>query len=261
MSIVDHTKNIIEVDNISFAYDQQRVLDHVTVNIHQGDYLGIIGPNGAGKTTLLKIMLGLLTPTSGSVSLFGTPVNDFHQWSRIGYVPQKILNFDPQFPATIEEVVSMGLYGKKGLFHWLNNQDIHAVKTALQHVELWDFRKRRIGDLSSGQQQRAFIARAIVGNPDIIFLDEPTAGVDTKTQEEFYHLLKKLNHELNMTLVLVSHEILVVARETTEVACINHSLIYHGSPKEFIEGNMLSRLYGEHIKVVAHDHNYGTVRI
>lgn len=261
MSNVDHTKNIIEVMDVSFSFNTQPVLSHISLNIHQGDYLGVIGPNGSGKTTLLKIMLGLLKPSSGSISLFGTPLSDFRSWSRIGYVPQKTLNFDPLFPATVEEVVSMGLYGKKGLFHLLQSEDQKEVKTALDHVQLWEYRKRRIGDLSGGQQQRAFIARALVGKPDVMFLDEPTAGVDLKTQEEFYRLLKKVNQELNITLVLVSHEVDIVARETTEVACINHTLMYHGSPKEFIEGNMLSSLYGKSVKMVMHDHSYGTVSV
>jgi zinc transport system ATP-binding protein len=261
MSNVDHTKNIIEVKDLSFSYHQQVVLERIGLNIHQGDYLGIIGPNGGGKTTLLKIMVGLLQPNEGSVLLFGTPISDFHDWSRIGYVPQKILNFDPQFPVTISEVVSMGLFGKKGLFHWLNTKDMKEVQNTLERVGLWNYRNHRIGDLSGGQQQRAFIARALVGKPDILFLDEPTAGVDIKAQEEFYRLLKKINQELNITLVLVSHEIDIVARETTEVACINRSLRYHGTPKEFIEGNMLSTLYGRNIKMVMHDHSYGTVSV
>lgn len=254
MQIADHTHNIIQVKDISFTSGNRLILDRITLNIHRGDYLGIIGPNGAGKTTLLKVMLGLLKPTSGSISLFGTDLNKFHEWSKIGYVPQKILDFDTQFPATAAEVVAMGLYGKKGLFHGLNQQDRKAVDTALNHVEMLAFKSRRIGDLSGGQQQRIFIARAIVANPEIIFLDEPTAGVDAKAQEQFYILLRRLNQTLNLTLVLVSHEIDIVARETTEVACINQSLIYHGSPKEFIEGDMLRRLYGGTIKVVPHHH-------
>lgn len=254
MSIVDHTKNIIEVKDVSFSTGNRQILENISLNIHLGDYLGIIGPNGAGKTTLLKIMLGLIPPTSGSISLFGTDINKFNNWSKIGYVPQKILNFDPQFPVTAEEVVAMGLFGKKGLFHGLNNKDKKAVETALDHVELTSFRNRRIGDLSGGQQQRVFIARAIVAEPEVIFLDEPTAGVDANAQEQFYELLRRLNQTLNLTLILVSHEIDIVARETTEVACINQSLIYHGSPKEFIEGDMLRKVYGKTIKIVPHHH-------
>jgi zinc transport system ATP-binding protein len=155
----------------------------------------------------------------------------------------------------------MGLFGKIGLFHWRNTHDNKDIQTALEHVELWNIRNTRIGDLSQGQQQRAFIARALVGKPEVLFLDEPTTGVDIQTREEFYKLLKKINHELHITLILVSHEIDIVTRETTEVACINHSLMYHGTPKEFVEENILPTIYGNNIKMLRHDHNYGTVSV
>lgn len=254
MSDIDHSHNIIEINQVSFSYDHDLTLDDITFNIHQGDYLGIIGPNGGGKTTLLKIMIGLLSPLKGSVKLFGQDIKHFKEWNRIGYVPQKLVSMDAQFPATVEEVVSMGLFGKKGLFHFLTADDNNFVNESLRHVDMEQYKTRRIGDLSSGQQQRVFIARALVAKPDVLFLDEPTTGVDIKAQEQFYLLLKKLNRDLNITLVLVSHEIDIVAQETTEVACINRSLIYHGSPKEFINSNMLASVYGKNVKIVAHHH-------
>lgn len=251
---IDHTKNIIEVHNLSFAYGDTPVLKDINLTVHQGDYLGIIGPNGSGKTTLLKVMLGLLKPASGKIKLFGSDCLCFKEWSKLGYVPQKAINFDPLFPATVHEVVAMGRYGKKGLFRRLNKEDEIIIEKSLRQVEMFDFKDRLIGDLSSGQQQRIFIARALAGEPEVIFLDEPTVGVDVKTQEQFYALLKRLNQEFGLTLVLISHDIDVIANEVTELACINQTLIYHGEPKEFIKGDYLQKLYGKNIRQILHDH-------
>lgn len=251
---VDHTKNIIEVNNVSFAYSEEVILKDITLNIHQGDYVGLIGPNGGGKTTLLKIMLGLLKPKQGTVKLFGQPIEKFNNWSKIGYVPQKAVNFDVKFPATVQEVVMMGRYGKRGLFHRITQEDKQVVQKVLEQVDMLDFNNRLIGDLSGGQQQRVFIARALATEPEVVFLDEPTVGVDVQTQEHFYDLLKKLNTQLNLTLVLVSHDIDVIAHEATELACINQNLVYHGTPKEFIKGDYIKNLYGKEVKFILHDH-------
>lgn len=248
------TKNIIEIQNVSFAYGSNLVLKDITLTVHHGDYLGVIGPNGSGKTTLLKVMLGLLKPLTGDVHMFGVPLADFKDWSKLGYVPQKAINFDPLFPATVYEVVAMGRYGKAGLLHRLTKADDSIIQQALRQVEMLEHKDRLIGDLSSGQQQRVFIARALAGEPDVIFLDEPTVGIDVKTQEQFYALLKQLNQQLGLTLILVSHDIDVIANEVTELACINQTLIYHGEPKQFVTGDYIQKLYGKSIRQILHDH-------
>lgn len=251
---VDHSKNIIELTHISFAYDRDPVLRDVSFAIHEGDYLGIIGPNGSGKTTLLQIILGLLSASAGEVKLFGIPLHKFQDWHKLGYISQKAIQFDPLFPITVEEVVAMGRFGKRGLLRRLGKRDGELIQQALTQVEMWEYRNRLIGELSSGQQQRVFIARALAGEPQVIFLDEPTVGVDVKAQEHFYALLKRLNRDLSITLVVVSHDIDVIAHEVTEVACINQTLIYHGEPREFIKGDYLQKLYGENLHMISHDH-------
>jgi zinc transport system ATP-binding protein len=143
---IDHTKNIIEIKNISFGYTEEEILKNITLNIHQGDYVGMIGPNGGGKTTLLKIMVGLLKPQKGEVRLFGTPLRKFKQWSKIGYVPQKAINFDIKFPATVEEVVLMGRFAKRGLLRRVTREDKKKVAKVLEQVDMLAFRKRLIGD-------------------------------------------------------------------------------------------------------------------
>src|SRR5476651_302866 len=215
---LDHKKNIIELINVSFSYQNEEVVKDVSLTVHKGDYLGIVGPNGGGKSTLLKIILGLLTPTKGKVLLFGQDLKKFKDWSKFGYISQQVAHIDSSFPMNVEEIVTMGRYARLGLFHFPMKKDREAVKKALEQVGMWDFRKRLIGDLSGGQQQRVFIARALAGEPEIIVLDEPTVGVDEKTQKQFYTLLQSLNNNLNLTLLLVSHELDMVAHEATEIA-------------------------------------------
>lgn len=255
MPSVDHAKKIVELRDVSFAYGAASVLKDINLDIHQGDYLGIIGPNGAGKTTLLKIMLGILTPDTGTVKLFGVSIDSFRDRSKIGYVPQKTAAIDSNFPASVEEVVLMGRYAKRGLFHSVTDEDRELTRTALREVGMLGQRARLIGDLSGGQQQRVFIARALVCRPEIIFLDEPTIAVDQKTQDEFYSLLRSLNRESGLTLVLVSHDIAVITREVMHIACIDTTLTYLGSPQEFLIHGRLPSIQGQRIEMIPHHHN------
>lgn len=233
---VDHKTSIIELEHVSFSYDGRHdVLTDVSLQVHRGDYLGLIGPNGAGKTTLLRIMLGLLIPSRGTVKLFGKSPHDFKAWDKIGYVPQKATAFDSNFPATVLEVVLMGRTAKRGLFKFVRDEDRTAAKKALGEVGMFDYKDVLIGDLSGGQQQRVFIARALVTEPEVVFLDEPTVGVDTGAKKEFYDLLQKLNKEFDLTLILISHDMEVVTKEAMHVAYINKNLVYHGLPQELLK--------------------------
>lgn len=254
---MNNSRNIVEVENVSFSYTNKQddeVLSNVNLKIHQGNYLGIIGPNGGGKTTLLKLMLGLLKLSSGSIKIFGQDVGQFKDWSKIGYIPQKVTNFDTNFPATVSEVVAMGRYAKRGMLHQPNQEDTDQVKKAISEVSMQDFADRLIGQLSGGQQQKAFIARALVSEPEIIFLDEPTTGIDQKAQEDFYNLLRSLNKDKGITLVVVSHDIDVVAQEVTEIAFINKTLIYDGSPQKFNPGKFAD-FYGRGVQFIKHTHH------
>jgi zinc transport system ATP-binding protein len=235
MPHVNHNENIIEADHISFSYSGHEVLHDITLTVHRGDYLGIVGGNGAGKTTLIKILLGLLKPSSGTIKLFGQEISRFKDWAKIGYVPQKATNFDVNFPATVEEVVLMGRYSRRGLFKSMTGEDRHKAKEALEHVEMWQYRDRLIGDLSGGQQQRVFIARALAGNPEVVILDEPTVGIEQEIKAEFYTLLRKLNRELRLTVVLITHDIESMSKEAMHVACIDHTLFFHNSVDEYFK--------------------------
>ena len=253
---VDHTKNIIEIKNVSFGYNSnEEILKDITFDVHKGDYLGIVGSNGAGKTTLLKLILRLLPLSSGSVKIFGKDIKQFKDWSRIGYVPQKATNFDVNFPATVKEVVEMARFAKRGLFHRTTGEDKIMVEKSLRQVNMWGYKDRLIGDLSGGQQQRIFIARALAGEPEIIFLDEPTTGVDKKSQDDFYNILRELNKNLDLTLVLVTHDVERITKEAMHIACIDHTLVCHTSPEEFLKESELLDISGQKIKIITPHHH------
>lgn len=236
MHNLTHAENIIEVDDVTFGFGpHEPVLDNVSLAVHRGDYLGIVGPNGGGKTTLIRCLLGLAKPQLGVIKLFGQDLAKFHDWQKIGYVPQKATAVDQNFPVTVENVVTMGTYAKRGLFRPVRTTDRKKAHQALVHVDMQSFKHRLIGDLSGGQQQRVMIARALASEPEVIILDEPTVGVDAATQKQFYDLLRKLNRDLNLTLVLVSHDLDIIATEATEAAYINRTISYYPTPADVLK--------------------------
>ena len=255
----DHTKNIIEVDDVSFFYGDQPVLEKVTLNIHEGDYLALIGPNGAGKTTLLKIMIGLLKPAAGRIRLFDRDIRDFKDHFKIAYVPQQTDRFDLNFPLTAYEVVALGRYGRLGIGRRLEMADKEAVRGALEQVGLWEQRDRLIGELSGGQKQRIFIARALAGEPRVIFLDEPARGLDHSSQEELYQILGALNRDQGITLVLVSHDIAKITTEAMHIACLDRSLVCHDSPADFLRHSDSVKILGTTARIIGpHHHDFHT---
>lgn len=197
---------IIELDNITFAYDGQNVLQDLNVTILQRDFAGLIGANGAGKTTLLRLIVGLLQPLSGDIRLFGQSIKQFDEWDRIGYVPQKH-SLNPQFPASVREVVLSGLYTRKRWLKRLRSEDHHKAEEAMHALGIEQLADKRIGQLSGGQQQRVFLARAIINNPELLILDEPFTGVDEATQQSFFHILRHMHQHHNITFLMVSHDL------------------------------------------------------
>ncbi|WP_270179304.1 metal ABC transporter ATP-binding protein [Alkalihalobacillus sp. CinArs1] len=253
--------NMVDATNVSFHYGDRYVLEDVSFTVPKGAFVGLVGPNGSGKSTLIKIILGLLKPQKGQVHLLGNQVNKFQQWSKVGYVSQKANSFNSGFPASVFEVVSMGLTSKLGLFKFMNAKHKKAVYDALALVGMEAYSDRNIGELSGGQQQRVFIARALVSDPDFLILDEPTVGVDAGSTSEFYNLLGRLNKENGITLLLVTHDIGTITDKVTHVACLNRTLHFHGETEEFEQFNEsdLSDFYGHHVHVLNHDHGHGGV--
>jgi len=251
---VAHSEALIAIDNISFNYGNTKVLNQVTFPIRSGDFLAIIGPNGSGKTTLIKIILGLLTPTQGHIRIFGEENTAFTGWEKLGYVPQKATHVDPFFPASVKEVVEMGLVSSRKFPGTRKREDENRIQKALRQVGLEEHTNSRIGKLSGGQQQRVFIARAIVNQPLILFLDEPTTGVDAETQERFYDMLDKLNTKEAITIVLVTHDIGVVNKHVNQVACLNQILQYHGSHEEFCQSDIFKKMLNDGHHIISHQH-------
>lgn len=228
--------HIVEIQNLDFSYNGQRVLRDVNLFLKPQDFMAMIGPNGGGKTTLLKLMLGLLSAENGSVRILGkTPQEASH---RVGYVPQDI-HINKNFPVSALDVVLMGkLKPGKGRFRH-SRQDRIAALQALEQVEMEKYRDRRINELSGGQIQRVLVARALVTEPELLFLDEPTTSIDTKGQNEFYLLLKELNDQI--TIIIVSHDLMVISGFVKSVACVNKRLHYHGHAE--LTGEMIEMMY------------------
>ena len=194
---------VIKVENLTFEYKDNAVLKNVNFKLYKGDFLGIIGANGAGKSTLIKLILNLLTPDSGNIELFGT---DFAKArKKIGYVPQKANSFNTDFPATVKEVVRANLFAEKGLFKPYTKKDDEKVNTALELVGMTQYRDKLIGSLSGGEQQRVFIARALVREPELLLMDEPTVGIDAKSVRDIMDIIKKLNRD-GMTIIMTNHD-------------------------------------------------------
>ncbi len=245
-------KNCIEVNNVSFSYNGQSVLDNISFSVNTGEYLGIIGPNGGGKTTLIKIILGLLKPDTGTVRIFGQDIKEFKERSLIGYVPQRISQV--AFPATVKEVIETGRTARIGLFKRHSRDDERAVEKAMEVAGITHLRYRLIEDLSGGERQRVFIARALSAEPKILILDEPSVGVDLASQEQFYTFIQNLNQEFGLTILFISHDIDVIAHEVKCLLCLNKNLVCHGLPREFLKGEYMEKLYGKKVKFILHGH-------
>lgn len=251
------SSSIIRLENIHYAYGDKIILKNINLNITEGMFMGLVGPNGGGKTTLIKIILGLLTPQQGNIYLLDKPIESFKDWNRIGYVSQKANTFNKGFPATVFEVVSMGLTAKVGYLNFFKKRHKKRVLEAIRQVDMEKYAYENVGNLSGGQQQRVFIARALVSDPKLLILDEPTVGIDYQNVERFYDLLNKLNTEQNITLLLVTHDTGAMTKHATEVVCLNQSLHFHGATSAYTElsQEQLSEIYGHPVQVIVHDHD------
>jgi len=247
---------LIKVTSLSYQIAGNLLLDNLNFEIHRGEYVGILGPNGGGKTTLMKLLLGLQKPTSGTVELYGVPVHKFKEKYKIGYVPQRLTAGTPNLPATVEEVIISGLTAKLGPFRSPKPQDRLAVAEAVELCAIGHLLKKSIIGLSGGERQRVFIARSLAAGPEILLLDEPVTGVDIAAQERFYQFIAKLNQDLKLTLLFVSHDLGVIAGQVSTLLCLNKTLICHGPPDQALDSTLLSQLYGEATQPHLHHHHH-----
>ncbi|MFO7754326.1 MAG: ABC transporter ATP-binding protein [Desulfobacteraceae bacterium] len=227
---------VVKMENVCFSYNGNPVLEDVNLVIGKGDLLAVIGPNGGGKTTLLKLIMGFLKPDSGRISVMGRQPSRVA--AQIGYVPQNV-HINNSFPITVMDVVLMGRLGIDGKLRRFSGKSRKKAYQALEQMDIAGYAESKIGHLSAGQRQRVLIARALVTEPALMLLDEPTASIDTGGQVEFYKLLNRMDRD--MTVVVVSHDLLVISNYVQSVACVNRTLHYHDD--SVVTGNMLDTMY------------------
>ncbi len=243
---------LLEARDLACGYQGQSIFNGLNFKLHQGQFSGLVGPSGSGKTTLLKSLLGIVQPRQGQVYYQGQPAFNGKGKStkrilpKVGYVPQ-VETVDWSFPVTAAEVVMMGRYRRRAPFKaawpWPSKQDREIAGQLLARVGAADVSDRAIGELSGGQQQRVFLARALVGNPDLVLLDEPTSSADIQTQHELLHLLWDLNDQ-GVSILLSTHDLNSVATHLPWVVCFNHGIIAEGKPLDVLTSDTLSRTFG-----------------
>lgn len=242
----------IEVNNLSFAYGKTQVLENVNLAIEEHDFVAIIGPNGGGKSTLMRLIVGLLKPKSGNVRLFGEKVPT--RRVAVGYVPQNT-NRNVEFPITVAECVALGRLGL--------SPKSPEVASALARVKMEGYEARRLGELSGGERQRVLIARSLVCNPRILFLDEPSNNIDAAGQESLYKMLDEFSQ--TMTIVVVTHDLMALSHRIKSIVCVNRSVHYHEGSS--LTEDMITHTYGCEVDLIAHgvphrvlgthDHSHG----
>jgi zinc transport system ATP-binding protein len=244
---------VVELRDIGVKYPNGVIaLEGITLDVSNLDLIALIGPNGAGKSTLLKVILGLIKPTSGTIKLFGS--EDLTQNLKyVGYVPQSAQARDPNLPFTVFETVILGRTPQAGLFHRVGASDTQKVEETLKLFGIFDLKDRRIGQLSGGQAQRVFLAKAMVAEPKLLLLDEPTSGVDTSSKTEFYSMLERLNKEKGITVILSSHDVGVITKIANRVLCINRAQFFCGENADFQASTELHRVYDHPVEIMDHD--------
>ncbi|MBF0406920.1 MAG: metal ABC transporter ATP-binding protein [Candidatus Riflebacteria bacterium] len=239
---------VIEFKEVFFSYQKNPVLHNVNLSVREKDFTCLVGPNGGGKTTILKLVLGLIHPNSGTISIFGSKPSKVS--SMLGYVPQHA-KYDARFPVNVLDVVLMGCLGPSRIWGKYSREDRENAKKTLEDVGMADFQTRQFSELSGGQRQRVLVARALVSEPKLLLLDEPTANIDIHGSEYLYDMLQKLNNR--MTIVMVSHDLGFVSQYVKSVICIRGEAVVH--PTSQITGDTIKEMYGVDIRLIRHDHN------
>jgi len=247
---------IISIKNLNYTVGEQKILTNISFDINQGEYVALLGPNGGGKSTLIKLILGLLTPTSGEIEILSIKQKRFKEYYKIGYVPQNVSLFDSNFPLSVYETVALGLSSQKPWFSFLTKRDKEKIDSVLDRVDITNLQDKNLSQLSGGQRQRVMIARALVSQPKILILDEPSTGVDIASQEKFYQFLKRLNIEQNLTIIFITHDLGIIVDDVTNVLAVNQTMIFKGTSKEILSCESVSELYGTKSHIIGHhSHN------
>ena len=246
---------VVRTESLCCSYRVGLVLEDISITVEAGDYVGIVGPNGSGKSTLVQSLIGLVAISAGSASLFGVPHDKFSAWGRIGYLPQSLRLLNQIFPATVAETVGLGLLSRKRFPRKMTRSDWECVDTTLESLAISDLRSKLIGELSGGQQQRVLLARALVNNPELLILDEPTAALDPETRERFYSLIADVNRSSGVTVLLVTHDTGAIGQHATKMLYLDKRVLFYGSFDEFCASEDMSALFGVHSQhLMCHRH-------
>ncbi|MGD0231638.1 MAG: metal ABC transporter ATP-binding protein [Syntrophorhabdales bacterium] len=245
---------VVSVRDLTFSYEARDVLTNISFSVEAGDYVGLVGPNGSGKSTLIRLILGLETPGSGAVSLFGRTPSQLREWQKVGYLPQKNAALNRFFPATVKEIVALGLVPKRKGSPARDNQK--ALRRALELMDIVDIRDRLIGELSGGQQQRVLLARALVKRPELLILDEPTIAVDPEIRERFLALLTEVNQKEQVTVLLVTHDTASIGKYAKKLLYLDREIIFYGGFDEFCISSEMTKLFGAFTQhLICHRHD------
>lgn len=242
MPVKKEHQSVYDVRDLGFSYGETSVFDHVTFRVQSGEVLGIVGPNGGGKTTLLELLLGILRPAHGVILLNGRPLDRSFAEAVIGYVPQRLQRIDPDFPATVQEVLSASL----------PNYDEMRIAEVLASLGITHLRNRLFGQLSGGERQRVLIAAALVRKPSVLLLDEPTSAIDDLAKNTFSQLIKQLK-EQGIAIIIVTHDLDLVADDADTLLCVNRRIVCHGETRHILKTTDLAAAFGRS----AHTHNHG----
>ena len=245
-------QSIVSLQNVSAGYENNPVFVHLSLELPKGQFAGIIGPTGSGKTTLLNTILGVHLPYSGCVLIDGQPASKVRSGT-IGFVPQ-LETIDWSFPVTVEQIILMGLYTSRTYVPWTTRNEKQQVAKLASQLGIQDILKHHIRNISGGQQQRAFLARALINNPKLLVLDEPTSGVDMRTQHDVLHLLRDLNSE-GISIIITTHDLNSVAAHLPWVICFNKSVIASGKPQEVLSEHILEQTYGGNLMIIRQGSN------
>lgn len=247
---------MLSVEQLSFRYNSVEVLNDISFSADAGDYIGLVGPNGSGKTTVIKIILGLIQQEKGTVTLFGSDASAFKDRHKIGYLPQKATHFNPHFPATVKEIVSLGLFSKMRFPKRITKDDEAVIYEAMEMADVLDISDALIGELSGGQQQRVLVARSVVNKPELLILDEPTTALDPEAREHFFKVLYELNLKKNVTVILVTHDIASIGKYASKLLYLDKKVIFYGSFEDFCLSENMTHYFGEFSQhLICHRHD------
>jgi len=247
---------IVDVENLFIRYGRTEAVRDVSFKIEKGDFIGLVGPNGSGKTTLAKAILGLLPVSSGKILLFGQPQEIFSDFSKIGYLPQKQTGINSLFPATVEEVVSLGLLSTKRAPKIVTRKDNRKVAEILNTLQIAPLKNKMLSELSGGEQQRVLLARALVSKPELLIFDEPSTALDPESRNQFFELAQKMNKEDKTTIILITHDTGYIGKYANKLLYIDRKLIFFGKISDFCPSGKIAACFEKGDKhVIWHQHD------